>query len=147
MNEEIKTIEILIVEDNPGDVRLIQEAFKDSIVPSRFHIVNDGEQALMFLYKQNTHSSAVRPDIIFLDLNLPKMNGMEVLEKIKSDHSLKSIPVVILTTSNSDEHVSRSYLLNANCYVTKPVDFDHFLSVVKTIESFWFKVAKLPASA
>jgi len=144
MNEEIKNIEILIVEDNPGDVRLIQEAFKDSKVPRRFHIVSDGEQALKFLYKQNAHTAAIRPDIIFLDLNLPKMNGLEVLETIKADNNLKSIPVVILTTSNAQEHISKSYLLNANCYVTKPVDFDHFLSVVKTIESFWFNVAKLP---
>lgn len=145
MNEDIKTIDILIVEDNPGDVRLIQEAFKDSIIPRKFHVVNDGEEALMFLYKQNSHAAAVRPDIIFLDLNLPKMNGLEVLERIKTDNSLKSIPVVILTTSNAQEHVARSYMLNANCYVTKPVDFDNFLSVVKTIESFWFNVAKLPA--
>ena len=103
------------------------------------------EEALKFLYKQNTHSEAVKPDIIFLDLNLPKMNGLEVLEKIKADNSLKSIPVVILTTSNSQEHIARSYHLSANCYVTKPVDFDNFLNVVKTIESFWFNVAKLPA--
>lgn len=139
-----RSVEILLVEDNPGDARLILEAFKDSEITTNINTVTDGEQALHYLQKKNSFANSIRPNIIFLDLNLPKVNGLEVLETIKNDVSLKTIPVVILTTSSSDEHIVKSYNLNANCYITKPVDFDKFLDAVKTIEGFWFNVARLP---
>jgi CheY-like chemotaxis protein len=143
-----RNINILLVEDNPADVRLIREAFKDNKTKNDFHVEQDGEAAINYLNNLKSNgigNSTVRPDLIILDLNLPKKNGFEVLEKIKSNPVLRSIPVVVLSTSDSEEHIYKSYNLNANCYITKPVDFNQFLDVVRVIESFWFEVAKLPS--
>lgn len=140
-----KDAQILLVEDNPGDIRLIQEAFKDSKILNKLDIVTDGEQALDFLYRRVEYTGSNRPDIILLDLNLPKKSGMEVLAEIKADPELVTIPVVVLTASKEEEKILRSYELNANCYVTKPVDLDQFIEVVKMIEGFWFNIVKLPA--
>jgi len=146
MNTTARKIEILLIEDNPGDVRLIREAFKDSKIIGNFQVAGDGEAAIEYLNGVGENGLNSRPDLIFLDLNLPKRNGLEVLEEVKSNPLLRSIPVVVLTTSNSEEHVFRSYNLNANCYITKPVDFDQFTNVVKVIESFWFNIARLPSA-
>ncbi|NPV14899.1 response regulator [candidate division WOR-3 bacterium] len=137
-------VEILLVEDNPGDVRLTQEALREAKVRNNLHIVRDGEEALKFLYRKDGFSDAPRPDIILLDLNLPKKNGQEVLAEIKADPSLRRIPVVILTTSKAEEDILKSYDLHANCYVTKPVDFEQFIRVIKSIQEFWLTVVKLP---
>lgn len=148
MDIKQRNINILLVEDNPADVRLIREAFKDNKTKNDFHVEQDGEAAINYLnnLKSNGNGNGTtRPDLIILDLNLPKKNGFEVLEKIKSSPVLRSIPVVVLSTSDSEEHIYKSYNLNANCYITKPVDFNKFLDVVKVIESFWFEVAKLPS--
>jgi CheY-like chemotaxis protein len=139
-----KEIEILMVEDNPGDVRLAQEALKDAKVANRMYMVPDGVEAMAFLRRQGKYIDAVRPDLILLDLNLPKKDGREVLAEIKKDPSLRRIPVVILTVSKSEEDIIRTYDLHANCYITKPVDLDKFLEVVKAIEDFWLTVVKLP---
>lgn len=138
-------IEILLVEDSPGDVRLTQEAMRDAKVKNNLHVVSDGMEATSFLWRQGKHVHALRPDLILLDLNLPKKGGREVLEEIKKDPSLKSIPVVVLTTSAAEEDILRSYQLHANCYITKPVDLDQFLRVVKTIDNFWLAIVKLPS--
>ncbi len=138
-------VEILLVEDNPGDVRLTQEALKEAKVSNRMNVVTDGEEALHYLRRQDKFSNAVRPDLILLDLNLPKKDGREVLTEIKSDPNLRSIPVVVLTTSNAELDVVRAYDLHANCYVTKPVDLDQFLRVVREIESFWLTLVVLPS--
>lgn len=148
MDIKPRNINILLVEDNPADVRLIREAFKDNKTKNDFHVEQDGEAAINYLnnLKSNGNGNGTtRPDLIILDLNLPKINGFEVLEKIKSNPVLKSIPVVVLSTSDSEEHIYKSYNLNANCYITKPVDFNQFLDVVRVIESFWFEIAKLPS--
>lgn len=148
MDIKPRNINILLVEDNPADVRLIREAFKDNKTKNDFHVEQDGEAAINYLnnLKSNGNGNGTtRPDLIILDLNLPKKNGFEVLEKIKSNPVLKSIPVVVLSTSDSEEHIYKSYNLNANCYITKPVDFNQFLDVVRVIESFWFQIAKLPS--
>lgn len=139
-----KPIEILLVEDNAGDVRLTREALKDAKVLNNLHVARDGEEATEFLFRKGKHADAPRPDIIILDLNLPRKDGNEVLAEIKADKELKRIPVVILTTSKSEEDVLKSYNLHANCYVTKPLDLDQFIGVVKSIEDFWFTVVKLP---
>ena len=139
-----KEIEILMVEDNPGDVRLAQEALKDAKVANRMYMVPDGVEAMAFLRRQGKYTDAVRPDLILLDLNLPKKDGREVLAEIKKDPSLRRIPVVILTVSKSEEDIIRTYDLHANCYIAKPVDLDKFLEVVKAIEDFWLTVVKLP---
>jgi CheY-like chemotaxis protein len=139
-----KSLQILLVEDNEGDVRLIKEAFNESNIDKKFSVAKDGEDALNYLYKKGKYSECLRPDIIFLDINLPKKNGFEVLEKIKNDPDLKRIPVIMLSSSSSEDHIHKSYDLSANCYVTKPVDFDEYTEVVKTIEDFWFDKAKLP---
>jgi len=139
-----KPVEILLVEDNAGDVRLTREALKDAKVLNNLHVARDGEEATEFLFRKGKHADAPRPDIIILDLNLPRKDGREVLAEIKADKELKSIPVVILTTSKSEEDVLKSYNLHANCYVTKPLDLDQFIGVVKSIEDFWFTVVKLP---
>ncbi len=146
MDNGSRKFEILLIEDNPGDVRLIKEAFKDSKIPGSIHAISDGESAIQYLGAIGENGVCTRPDLIFLDLNLPKKNGLEVLEEIKTNPLLKSIPVVVLTSSNSDEHIYRSYHLNANCYITKPVEFEQFADVVKVIETFWFSVARLPSS-
>jgi CheY-like chemotaxis protein len=137
-------IEVLLVEDSPGDVRLTREAFKDAKVHINLQVAPDGAEAMDFLNREGKYSNAPRPDLILLDLNLPKKDGREVLEEIKESPTLKSIPVVILTTSASDADILRSYRLHANCYITKPVDLDGFLEVVKSIDSFWLSVVKLP---
>lgn len=137
-----KPIEILLVEDNAGDVRLTREALKDAKVLNNLHVARDGEEATEFLFRNGKHADAPRPDIILLDLNLPRKDGREVLAEIKADKELKRIPVVILTTSKSEEDVLKSYNLHANCYVTKPLDLDQFIGVVKSIQDFWFTVVK-----
>src|ERR1700674_1549093 len=137
-------IEILLVEDSPGDVRLTREAFKDGKVDINLHVASDGAEAMDFLSRKGKHANAPRPDLILLDLNLPKKGGREILEEIKLDPSLKSIPVVVLTTSAAEEDILRRYQLHANCYITKPVDLDQFLKVVKTIDNFWLAIVKLP---
>lgn len=137
-------IEILLVEDSPGDVRLTREALRDAKVQNNLHVALDGIEAMKFLGRDGVHAEAPRPDLILLDLNLPRMSGREVLEQIKLDGSLKSIPVVILTTSAAEEDIIRSYQLHANCYITKPVDLEQFIKVVKTIDNFWLAIVKLP---
>ena len=138
-------IEILLVEDNPGDVRLTQEALKEGKVLNKLYVAEDGEEALAFLNREDKYADAPRPELILLDLNLPKKDGREVLAEIKTNKDLKRIPVVILTTSQSEEDIIKSYDLNANCYITKPVDLDQFIKVVKSIENFWVNVVKLPS--
>jgi len=137
-------IEILLVEDNAGDVRLTREALKDAKVLNTLHVVRDGEEAMDYLCRKGKYADAPRPDLILLDLNLPRKDGREVLAEIKADEDLKRIPVVILTTSKSEEDVLKMYNLHANCYVTKPLDLDQFIRVVQAIEDFWFTVVRLP---
>ena len=139
-----KKIEILLVEDNPGDVRLTLEALKDGKVLNHLSVVGDGVEALAFLHQEGPYANAPCPDLILLDLNLPKKDGREVLLEIKNDKPLKHIPVVVLTTSNADKDILRVYELHANCYITKPVDFEQFTKVVKSIEDFWLMIVKLP---
>lgn len=143
-NHSIVPIRILLVEDNPADVRLTIEVLKDSKFRNDIQVVPDGEAALEYLRRQPPYTDAAKPDMILLDLNLPKKNGIEVLAEIKSDNALHQIPVVILTTSDAERDVLRSYDLHANCYVTKPVDLDQFIAVVRSIEDFWFAIVKLP---
>ena len=137
-------VEILLVEDNPADVRLTREALKEGKVYNNLHWAKDGVEALEFLHRKGKYADAPRPDIILLDLNLPKKDGREVLQDIKKDDKLKRIPVVILTTSKAEEDVLKSYNLHANCYVTKPVDLEKFIVVVKSIDAFWLTVVTLP---
>ena len=137
-------VEILLVEDNPGDVLLTREALREGKVYNNLHWAKDGVEALEFLRRKGRYADSPRPDIILLDLNLPKKDGREVLQEIKNDDELKRIPVVILTTSKAEEDVLRSYNLHANCYVTKPVDLDKFIVVVKSIDMFWLTVVTLP---
>jgi CheY-like chemotaxis protein len=138
-------IEILLVEDNPGDVRLIKEVFKDAKIYNAMQVAYDGEAAMEILRREGEYSDAPSPDLILLDLNLPKKDGREVLREIKGDESLKCIPVVILTTSNAEEDLIETYKMNANCYITKPVDLDQFINVVESIENFWLSIVKLPS--
>jgi CheY-like chemotaxis protein len=140
-----KPIEILLVEDSPSDSRLALEALKESKLRNHLHIVVDGIEAMDFLYKKGKHTQAPRPDLILLDLNLPKKDGREVLAEIKSDPDLKRIPVVILTISKAEEDVLKSYNLHANCFITKPLDLNQFVTVVKSIEDFWLTIVKLPS--
>jgi chemotaxis family two-component system response regulator Rcp1 len=137
-------IEVLLVEDSPGDVRLTREAFKDAKVHINLHVASDGAEAMAFLGREGEHANAPRPDLILLDLNLPKKDGREVLAELKESPALKCIPVVILTTSASEADIQGSYQRHANCYITKPVDLEGFLKVVKSIDSFWLSVVKLP---
>ncbi|HEX5870707.1 MAG TPA: response regulator [Longimicrobium sp.] len=137
-------IEVLLVEDNPGDVRLTREALRDGKVHNNLSVAPDGVEALAFLRRQGKYADAPRPDVILLDLNLPKKDGREVLEEVKADPSLRSIPVVILTSSEAERDIAQAYALHANCYITKPVDLDQFITVVKSIEDFWFTIVKLP---
>jgi len=146
MSARGEPVEILLVEDNPGDVRLTKEALREGKVYNNLHWAKDGVEALEFLRREGKHAKAPRPDIILLDLNLPKKDGREVLEIIKGDEQLKNIPVVVLTTSKAEEDVVRSYALHANCYVTKPVDLEKFIVVVKSIDRFWLTVVTLPPS-
>jgi CheY-like chemotaxis protein len=140
----MKAIEILLVEDNPGDARLTREALSQSKVRNNLHRASDGEEALAFLRRQGSFAGAPTPDLILLDLNLPRRDGREVLEDIKSDPALKHIPVVILTSSQAEEDIIRSYQLHANCFITKPVDLEQLTKVVQGIEQFWFTLVKLP---
>lgn len=137
-------VEVLLVEDNPGDVRLTLEALKDSKVKNHLSVVYDGVEAMAFLRREGQYAQAPRPDLILLDLNLPKKNGREVLADIKSDEDLKNIPVVILTTSEAEIDILTTYAHHANCYIRKPVDFDQFMAVIRSIENFWFTIVKLP---
>ncbi len=139
-----RPIQILLVEDNPGDARLTEEALRDGKVHNRLTVVPDGVEAMAYLRREGKYADAPRPDLILLDLNLPRKDGREVLRETKSDDALKSIPVVVLTTSRAEEDVLRSYGLHANSYVTKPVDLDQFIAAVRSIEDFWITVATLP---
>ena len=143
--EHVEVIDVLLVEDDPGDVLLIREAFEDNKVHNRLHVVSDGVEAIDFLRKQGENGEAPTPDLILLDLNLPRMDGREVLAEIKADEDLRQIPVVVLTTSKAEEDVLRSYKLHANAYVTKPVDFERFIEVVRQIDEFFVTVVKLPS--
>jgi CheY-like chemotaxis protein len=140
-----KPIEILLVEDNPGDTDLAREALREAKVNNHVHAVADGVEALQFLRRQERFADAPRPDLILLDLNLPRKDGREVLKEIKADRDFRRIPVVVLTTSKLEQDVIKAYNLHANCYIIKPVDFEQFLRVVKDIESFWLTVVKLPS--
>ncbi|MFG2036510.1 response regulator [Dactylosporangium sp. NPDC048998] len=137
-------IEVLLVEDDPGDVLMTQEAFEEHKVRNKLNVVPDGEEALAYLRREGRYAEAIRPDLILLDLNLPRVDGREVLQVIKEDQDLRRIPVVVLTTSQADEDILRSYSLHANAYVTKPVDFDSFIAVVRQIDEFFVSVVKLP---
>jgi chemotaxis family two-component system response regulator Rcp1 len=140
----LRSVEILLVEDNPGDVRLTTEVLKDAKLCNNINVVGDGVDAIDYLRRRGIFGSAVRPDLILLDLNLPRMDGREVLEVIKADPELKHIPVVVLTTSSAEQDILKSYALHANCYITKPVDLEQFSKVVSSIEEFWFSIVKLP---
>lgn len=142
----IRPIEVLLVEDDPGDVVLTREAFADNKVSNKLSIVSDGEEAMRFLRREGDYTDAPRPDLVLLDLNLPRMDGRQVLQAIKDDETLRTIPVVVLTTSEAEEDIIRSYRLHANAYVTKPVDFDQFIKVVRQIDDFFVSVVKLPRS-
>lgn len=146
MNNSMNTrpVEILLVEDNPGDVRLTREALRENKVNNNLHVAADGVEALAFLHREGKYAAAPHPDLILLDLNLPRKDGREVLAEIKSDERLRRIPVVILTTSDSERDIVTSYNLHANCYITKPVDLEQFLGVVRSIEGFWLSIVKLP---
>jgi chemotaxis family two-component system response regulator Rcp1 len=141
-----RPIEILLVEDNPGDAELTAEALRNGKVYNQMDVVEDGEAALAFLRHEEQYADVPRPDVVLLDLNLPRKDGREVLAEIKADEELKQIPVIILTTSEAEEDILRAYNLAVNCYITKPVDLDQFIKVVKAIEDFWFTVVKLPPS-
>jgi two-component system response regulator len=140
----VQAVEILLVEDNPGDVRLTVEALKDSKLHNHLHVVSDGVEAMDFLRREAPYEDSPRPDMILLDLNLPRKDGREVLEEIKSDEALRTIPIVVLTTSDDDADILKSYDLHANCYITKPVDMNQFLLIVQSIGDFWFSIVKLP---
>ena len=139
-----KPIDILLVEDNPGDVRLTKEALKDAKVLNEIYVARDGVEAMQFVNKEGSFSSAPMPDLILLDLNLPRKDGREVLAEIKKDPKLKHIPIVVLTTSKADEDIIRTYNLHANAYITKPVDLNRFVEIMHALEEFWFTIVKLP---
>ena len=140
----VRPIEILLVEDNPGDVRLTREALKEAKVANTLHVVEDGVAALDFLFQRGEYQGVSRPSLVLLDLNLPRKNGREVLAEIKQAEHLKTIPVVVLTTSQEEEDIWRAYSLHANCYITKPVDFTQFIKIIRTIEDFWLTIVTLP---
>ena len=143
----VQPIEILLVEDNPADVRLTQEGLKEAKVANRLHAVMDGKTALDFLYRRGAYRTAPRPDVILLDLNLPGIDGHAVLTKVKDDPVLRVIPIVVLTSSEAESDIVRSYEEHANCFISKPIDFDGFLRVVHAVEDFWFTIVKLPGAA
>lgn len=146
MESEVgRQVEFLLAEDNPGDVRLTQEALRESKISNNLNVVKDGVEALAFLRKEGPYADAPTPDVVLLDLNLPKKDGREVLAEIKSDPVLKRIPVVIVTSSEAEKDILRTYDLHANCYVSKPVDLDQFIKVIQAIESFWLTIVKLPS--
>ncbi len=140
-----RPVEILLIEDSPGDVRLTREVLKDGKMLNNLNVVGDGVEALAFLARQNQYTNAPRPDLILLDLNLPKKDGREVLAVVKADPSWQRIPVVVLTTSQAEEDILKAYNLHANCYISKPIDLDQFIKVLQTIEDFWLTIVKLPA--
>jgi len=140
----MKAINILLIEDNLGDVELVKTAIKENKFKNNLFVCNDGEKGLKFLFKEDEYLNQVTPDLILLDLNLPKIEGKDVLAKIKGNETLRSIPVVILTTSSAEADVLKSYNLNANCYITKPIDLNKFIEVIKSIEIFWLSIVKLP---
>ena len=144
IGEIARPIEVLLVEDNPGDVRLTVEAFKDGKLHINLAVAEDGVEALAMLRRESTYANTTRPDLILLDLNLPKKDGREVLAEIKSDEELKRIPVVVLTTSEAEQDIIKVYNLHANCYITKPVDLDQFITIVRFVEDFWLTIVKLP---
>jgi chemotaxis family two-component system response regulator Rcp1 len=143
-DSQVKIIDILLVEDNPGDVRLAQEALRESKMRNKLFVVDDGIEAMAFLRQEGKYAHAPRPDLILLDLNLPKKSGQEVLTEVKTDESLKRIPVVVLTVSNAEQDILRCYNHHANCYITKPLDFNQFMEVTRMIEGFWLTIVKLP---
>ena len=142
--ENIMIIDILLVEDNTGDIRLTKEVLKEGKISNTLNVVTDGEEALMYLMKEGKYSNAQSPDLILLDLNLPKIDGRQVLEQIKNHPKLKIIPVIVLTTSEAEQDVLKMYENHANCYITKPVDFEQFISVIRMIEDFWLTLVRLP---
>ena len=144
MLKNANAIEILLVEDNPGDARLTEEAFRESRLLNHLHRVHDGVEAIAFLRREGKYADVPRPDIVLMDLNMPRKDGREVLAEIKTDPKLKSIPIVVLTTSDADADVMKSYELHANCYITKPVDLDRFMDIVQRIEDFWLAIVRLP---
>ncbi|NTU74933.1 MAG: response regulator [Anaerolineaceae bacterium] len=139
-----KKVVILLVEDNPGDIRLTREAIHEGNIVCDLHVAVDGEEALAFLRKEAKFANVPTPDLVLLDLNLPKINGWEVLSEMKTDQNIKKIPVVVLTTSKAEEDILAMYSLHANCFITKPVDFDQFFTIVQSIKDFWFNIVKLP---
>lgn len=146
MSEARQRFEVLLVEDNPGDVFLTQEAFREGHMPLRLCVVGDGEEAMRYLRRESPFEEAIRPDLVLLDLNLPKKDGRELLAELKADSELRHIPVIILTTSESRQDVWRAYKLHANCYLTKPIEVEHFIRKIKSIEDFWLTVARLPSN-
>ncbi len=144
MEKNIRPVNVLLVEDNPGDVRLTQEAFKEAKISINLDVTMDGAEAIKFLRKEGEYADVVTPDLILLDLNLPKKDGREVLKEIKTDDMLKRIPVVVLTTSNAEQDIMKSYNLHVNCYINKPVDFEKFFDIIQKIEEFWLTTAILP---
>ena len=147
MNDTTPAFHVLLVEDNPGDILLTQEALEDSDFDKKLYIARDGEEALRFLRKEEDFGNVPTPDIILLDLNMPRMDGRELLEIIKKDDQLKVIPVIVLTTSDAEQDILESYSRHANCFITKPVDFTRFTQIVRVIEQYWFQVTKLPGRA
>jgi len=145
-NNDARSISILLVEDNPGDVRLIQEIFRDGKIYNKLDVARDGVEALNYLHQQGSYKNSPRPDLILLDLNLPRKNGNEVLTEIKSDEDLRRIPVIILTASCAEEDIARAYNQYVNCYLTKPIDLNQFITVVQQIKSFWLDIVQLPSS-
>ena len=141
---EMRPVEILLVEDNPGDVVLTQEALEENKILNHLSVVRDGVEAMAFLRREDEYANAPRPDVVLLDLNLPRMDGREVLARVKNDEQLRRIPIVVLTTSGAEEDVLKSYDYHANCYITKPTDLEQFITVVKSIEHFWFSIVTLP---
>ena len=146
MGNMLRTVEILLVEDNPGDVRLTQEALRESKLANRLSVSRDGVEAMAFLRREGEYTDAPRPDLILLDLNLPRKDGREVLQEVKEDGSLRRIPVAVLTMSDAEEDIVRTYNLHANCYIRKPLDIDQFAKVVRSVEDFWFAIVTLPPS-
>jgi CheY-like chemotaxis protein len=144
-NNTLNSVEILLVEDNPGDARLARQGLRQCKIPNTLHLVDDGVKAMAFLHRQGEYAAVPRPDLILLDLNMPRKDGREVLREIKEDASLKTIPVVVLTTSRAEEDINKTYALHGNCYVAKPLDLPQFLAVVKSIEDFWFCTVRLPS--
>lgn len=143
--KEERVVEILLVEDNPGDARLAKEALRESSIKNNLYMVDDGEKALDFLYKRGNFKSAPHPDLVLLDLNLPRISGHQILALIKTEDTLRKIPIVVLTMSSSQKDIEESYNLNANCYVTKPLDLNEFIEVFERIQNFWLRTVKLPA--